>query len=1213
MDRRLSLQPWQTKNLDKSNPEEPEWPEESPEVSHKLDSSSDKRKSVWNWKPLRALSHIGRQRLHCVFSAYVHAIEGLPPAMNGLRLCVHMRKEETKEGAVQTMPSRVFQGIAEFQETLFMKCTLYANKGPSNTLKFMAKAFIVSVIAPDIDELDFGKHQLDLSRLLADFMDDRKGQLEKGSSWDTTLELIGKAKGGKLVITFNHEILDKDSASSGNASTRFRESPPHRSSYHTSYSLPNSAHGTPRTVTARAHLNHSPSISEPGNDYDDLLAMDHLNLDEPPPIARDPEVRGAETMEVQGFPAFRSQFEQSSMPSQDAFNAIPNFEAKLKTLSQIDQGLAPPTPSQSVEKADLESTSRNVDPVIEEEEGTFEEEEEFVVVEQGMEMDESVGNPPIDEVVEKEIDGDEKEDLDDLTPQVVEEVVEEFEEGAHEVHEDNEGKSLKEVFDGELHSISAAEEAESHVPEYEVHEDDTEKIVTVDEGEKKDNVTYQMVMQTLDSLLQGTSAKEQPQEATLEEKVGLESMTGDNLSDEEDAADKEVINVSLFPSHEEEHKTPGIELNADVYDMIKEVEEERGGNENIDSEVDLVAGEFLDMLDLGNTPLSRNSDSEPDSPRARLLKQFEQEALIQGGFGLDLEVPEFSLDEASCDADVGAASSLIHDPASKEVSSFHTVEELANWDNEDDEDLTSIMEAAKSELQRATQSMRSKTRAKMLEDAETEALMKEWGLNEKAFVSSPPKPTFRQQEPPPLGKGLGVSVPLKDGGSLRSMNPSHFQSNKSSGKLVMQVSKPVVVPAEMGSGSVDILRNMASMGIENMALQAMTAMPLEDITGRSVEQVAIEGMTAANSGHRRALEGPLGSNKELSWNDLKAKHSSQNIIDDFISLEDLAPMAMQQIEALAMDGLKIQSDIVEDDAPYALNAFSLDGQPGGKDLSAGNATLKGVTGVHLLKGAKASAETSGGDGGNGLMDMAISLDEWMLLDAGLYDEAETTKDTMAIMAAHHAIHQDIVLTGGGDDEKRKKRQSSRNMGGRWGCMGNTLTIAMLVQLRDPLKNNEAVGAPMMAFVQAERMVKPPKLKVGRNVSMKGNSEDEEAESSPQEPQFKITGVHMAGLKTSQEEKKTGWGNQKQQQTGSRWLIANGMSKNTKNHHPLLTSKSSTMASTSSGKVKVNKGESLWSISARVHGSGSKWKEMLKLNPHIRNPDVIYENQTLRTK
>ena len=73
----------------------------------------------------------------------------------------------------------------------------------------------------------------------------------------------------------------------------------------------------------------------------------------------------------------------------------------------------------------------------------------------------------------------------------------------------------------------------------------------------------------------------------------------------------------------------------------------------------------------------------------------------------------------------------------------------------------------------------------------------------------------------------------------------------------------------------------------------------------------------------------------------------------------------------------------------------------------------------------------------------------------------------------------------GSIKKSNKKKRKENAKARWGCMGNTVTIAMLVQLRDPLKNNEAVGVPMMAFVQAERMVKPPKLKVGRNVSLNG--------------------------------------------------------------------------------------------------------------------------------
>lgn len=1170
--------------------------------------------------------------------------------MNGLRLCVHMRKEETKEGAVQTMPNRVFQGVAEFQETLFMKCTLYGNKGPSNVTKFMSKAFIVSVIAPDIEELDFGKHQVDLSRLLADAMDDRKGEPEKGSSWDTTLDLSGKAKGAKLIISFDHEILDKDSANSGNSSSRFRDSPPHRSSMRTSYSLPNSAHGTPRTNTARPHSNHSPSVSEPGNDYDDLLAMEHLNLDELSSLpAGASEIRGGQAMEVQGFPAIRSHFERPSIPSHDAFSAFPNFEPKLKNFSQIDHALVLPTPKKSVENTYIERDAKQATPLSEEDDASMEDEAEFVVVDKGMEIDALVESSLNKEVVANEAQDDAEEDVDDLMLDAVGEL-EEKQEG-EEVDKEIQNELIEGVHDGEMDIKNSTEELESSLAESEADENGKDKTMASQDIEKKETVTYQMVMRTLDTLLQGSTAKEQPPEGIMDESSEPKDKAGMSV---EDAADEQVIYMPYTQGDEEEQVeeeeeelgttnikdfggiadeaakpegviesintevvTTGNTLNFDVEGIQDKPSKPGEVIENIDTEVDLVAGEFLHMLESEDKPLLQNSDSEPDSPRARLLKQFEQEALFEGGFGLNLdspEVPEFLLDETSIDADLGFSPSLGSNSASQRADATSTMDKSSTWDSEDDKELTSIMEAAESELQRATQSMRSRTRAKMLEDAETEALMQEWGLNEKAFVSSPPKHTFKQQEPPPLGKGLGSAVPMKDGGSLRSMNPVHFQSSKgNSGKLLMQVSKPVVVPAEMGSGTVDILRNMASMGIENMALQAMTAMPLEDVTGMSIEQIAIEGMADDKSFRNgRALEGSSGIKsvtKGTSWNDQKFGLPSNDGNGECVSLEDLAPMAIQQIEALAMEGLKIQSDMTEDEAPYALNTFSMESQAGVGDVSRqpSMGTLKGVTGVHLLKGAKVPAETSGG--GSGLMDMAISLDEWMLLDAGLYDETETKKDTLAIMAAHHAVHQELVHSG--DDEKSRggrKRQASSSKG-TWGCMGNTLTIAMLVQLRDPLRNNEAIGAPMMAFVQAERMVMPPKPRVGKTVSMKGNSEVEEADSEP-EQQFKITGVHLAGLKAPQEDKKPGWGSQKQQQTGSRWLIANGMSKSSKSH-PLLKSKPTTAPT--SGKVKVKQGESLWSISARVHGSGSKWKDIMKLNPHIRNPDVIYENQTIRTK
>lgn len=309
----------------------------------------------------------------------------------------------------------------------------------------------------------------------------------------------------------------------------------------------------------------------------------------------------------------------------------------------------------------------------------------------------------------------------------------------------------------------------------------------------------------------------------------------------------------------------------------------------------------------------------------------------------------------------------------------------------------------------------------------------------------------------------------------------------------------------------------------------------------------------------------------------EAAKTSQQLSSDnkdaYVSLENMGPMAMQQLEYLAMDGLKIQAGMTEEEAPYALNAFSMDGQGGGEDaLRRGSTgTLRGITGVHLLKGAKVPAQTIGG--GKGLMDMAITLDEWMLLDGGSYSEAENSKDALAILAAHRAVQ-----------DAERQTLDPKNKPPKWGCMGNTLSIAMLVQLRDPLRSYEPIGVPMIAFVQAERVVMP---------SLPRNSADSQPESL-----FKITGVHMAGLKASQDNRRPGWGSQRQLRAATRWLLANGMSK----PKGIL-----------SGKIKLKQGDCLWSISAQLLGSGNKWKDLMKLNPHIRNPDVLYESHGPLTK
>lgn len=119
------------------------------------------------------------------------------------------------------------------------------------------------------------------------------------------------------------------------------------------------------------------------------------------------------------------------------------------------------------------------------------------------------------------------------------------------------------------------------------------------------------------------------------------------------------------------------------------------------------------------------------------------------------------------------------------------------------------------------------------------------------------------------------------------------------------------------------------------------------------------------------------------------------------------------------------------------------------------------------------------------------------------------------------------------------------------------------------------------------------------------SEEKEEEGIPQ---FRITEVHVAGMKPEPQKKKL-WGTSSQQQSGSRWLLANGMGKSN-NKLSLMKSKA-VSKSNAPVTTKVQPGDTLWSISSRIYGTRGKWKELAALNPHIRNPNVIIPNDTIR--
>ena len=132
---------------------------------------------------------------------------------------------------------------------------------------------------------------------------------------------------------------------------------------------------------------------------------------------------------------------------------------------------------------------------------------------------------------------------------------------------------------------------------------------------------------------------------------------------------------------------------------------------------------------------------------------------------------------------------------------------------------------------------------------------------------------------------------------------------------------------------------------------------------------------------------------------------NNNLRSEYVSLEDLAPLAMDQIEALSLEGLRIQSGMSDEDAPSDISAQSIG------EISAFQG-LEGAAGLQLLN----IKDDGDGDDDDGLMSLSLTLDEWMKLDSGdIGDKEEINEKTSKILAAHHANPLNFIRKG----EKRK--------------------------------------------------------------------------------------------------------------------------------------------------------------------------------------------------
>ncbi|KAF8405586.1 hypothetical protein HHK36_010493 [Tetracentron sinense] len=297
--RRMSLSPWRSRpKPDDENEQKDRAKVPGRQELKKLDerSASMDKKGIWSWKPIRALSHIGMQKLSCLFSVEVVTVQGLPASMNGLRLSVCVRKKETKDGAVQTMPARVLQGAADFEETLFLKCHVYcSNTTTGKQLKFEPRPFLIYVFAVDAEELGFGRSSVDLSLLVQESME-KSFEGTRVRQWDTSFNLSGKAKGGELVLKLGFQIMEKDGGLgiySHADSLRSGKGKDLSSSFGRKQSKSSFSVPSPRMSSRTGTW--SPSQAGAAADFH---GIDDLNLDEPAPVpSSSPSVQKSEEPE----------------------------------------------------------------------------------------------------------------------------------------------------------------------------------------------------------------------------------------------------------------------------------------------------------------------------------------------------------------------------------------------------------------------------------------------------------------------------------------------------------------------------------------------------------------------------------------------------------------------------------------------------------------------------------------------------------------------------------------------------------------------------------------------------------------------------------------------------------------------------------------------------------------------------------------------------
>ncbi|CAA7017220.1 unnamed protein product [Microthlaspi erraticum] len=515
---------------------------------------------------------------------------------------------------------------------------------------------------------------------------------------------------------------------------------------------------------------------------------------------------------------------------------------------------------------------------------------------------------------------------------------------------------------------------------------------------------------------------------------------------------------------------------------------------SLDDITESVANDFLNMLELEECSYVYTSDSEPTSPRGYLLREFEKEVLASGNFLLDLD---------------------------RQAEYVSDIDEESN----DFSFSSSSLGVGKSKREGKSQLLINRRKAKVLEDLETDTLMRECSFNDSlcgcsdGFGSPIELPAEEGLDFPPLGDNIG-SLECKD-------DASH---------LIMQVSIPVVLVPELGSDILEILQSLAASGIEGLCFEVNALMPLEDVMGKTVHEVVQDarfGRIVHDCSDKSKDAMVQKSSGQLDSFPLKEESGD---FGSNICLEALASLAIDGIEHLSVEGLKIQCSMSDQDPPSGVAPKPMDQSDA----------------LELIR-------------------LSLTLDEWLRLDNG----DQTTKQMKNKISVHHDC-QDQTSSGKGHTCRNK------------------LTIALQMLLRDPFRDNEPVGASMLALIQVERCLVSSNLPEC-SLAQEGRNKEDDTHL------WRISNIGLAGLETELGVDHL-WCTKTQQESGSRWLLASGAGKTIKCQ--ASESKEITVSNTQATRKSL---DTLWSITTDRHNQEGDLSSSAVSVPFTRNPDVIFSN------